>query len=108
MTNEEMRIAIAEALGWRVVKDIYMCGFPPGLNNLGIIPDYPNDLNACYEMEESLGIDGPDYASELWRNIVAGNVMSDREAMWKLSHATASQRCEAFLRVNGLWMEETK
>lgn len=116
MTPESQRIAIAESLGWKwketrrhhfgAVEPIREWTNPSG-DNQGIhpqIPNYPEDLNACAEMEKTLDID-PDnadspryaYARALY------NVCADKTQPFR---ATAAQRCEAFLRVKGLWKEE--
>ena len=76
MTSGEIRIAIAEACGWREPanrsnplyhsprhipgqtlatvdmtqdKD-WICGFPPGENKLKDLPDYISDLNAMHDV----------------------------------------------------------
>ena len=103
MTHEAQRIAIAEACGW---TDIFHNSFPRGW--LGhrpnedrdnyLIPDYPNDLNAMHEAENTLNVrEKQNYISTL-RNIcvVAG--------CWPET-ATADQRAEAFPRTVGKWEE---
>lgn len=122
MTPEAQRIAIAKALGakwylfdsghtWISFRDLTekpafsgmwsAVELPIDLAKIMIgdsVPDYPNDLNACREMENVLGVlelngqHGYRYAlidlvgSEYWR-------------------ASAAQRCEAFLRTKGIWKE---
>ena len=110
LSDDELRIRVAELVGWTnvqqsddAVEDISNigCGFVGTLPKcdecnkefLFPVPDYPYDLNACHEMEEA--IKGPDaaiYTSLLtidnpWMHIVG----------WNLLHATARQRCEAFV-----------
>jgi hypothetical protein len=75
-------------------------------------PDYLGDLNACHEMEKVLWDTGK--AMEFTNQLV-GIVCSARGFRWDkgtpddhlmcLSHATAAQRAEAFLRTLGLWTE---
>ena len=66
------------------------------------IPNYPEDLNACHEMETCVS---PQMASqfkddyEMWLDKIT------RRAGRKIWNATASQRCEAFLRTLNLWKE---
>lgn len=109
MTELEINMAIAKALGKQYHK--------PTDNELlqGSYyqhePSYTGDLNACHEMEKTLdtenqvffiaelfsilGIDSPSFTSEARPN----------DFYFKCCHATAQQRCEAFLRVNGLWKD---
>lgn len=74
LSDDELRIKVAELLGWRFQKargwalrlldwlhrDRGTVALPPGVSSQwrGIsprgVPDYPNDLNACHEMEMAL------------------------------------------------------
>lgn len=112
MTPERIRIKIAEACGWkrshtrvgeaqRIQKEwYYICD----------LPDYPNDLNACHSFEKVIEQKGLTQSymaglahllgysvhhSEQWNEIWA--------SLWGCVHATAAQRCEAFLKTLGLW-----
>jgi len=118
MTPEQMRIAAAEACGWTNLRQsnpwefsddpdnrVVLCGYWPAPQGGGVgaaIPNYPADLNACAEMEAGLTTeDLIEYAEWLG---------ADRHEMpsksWViLLRATPLQRCEAFLRVKGLWRE---
>ena len=115
MTPEKQRIAIATACGYthvRIIKSI------DGSPDIGIghhptephsIPDYLNDLNACHEMEQVLDYEQCEAFSTTLADIVhAANREKDYAFPWAFAriHATAAQRCEAFLRVMGLWEEE--
>ena len=75
------------------------------------IPDYPNDLNAMHEAEKILtGKSKWKYAGILCK-MIAGYKPSDSttrislEGVCNIAHATAAQRCEAFLRTLNLWEE---
>jgi hypothetical protein len=102
MTEEQQRIAIAEACGYTHVRIVKAIEGPP---DIGIghhptephsIPDYPNDLNAMHEAEKTLDDDlDLDYSENL--EIVTGGDMS------KYRSATAAQRAEAFLKTLNLW-----
>ena len=101
MTDQEIRIAVAEELGWINTPDgwydsINRRTFPwIGNHNL---PDYSHDLNACREMEMTLVlIEDLNYEAEL--SLIARR---DYVFIWG---TTARQRCEAFLRVRGKWRE---
>lgn len=97
MTNERMQEVIATVLGWIEFVNIggTLYGIRPnGLRYEGtrIVPDYPNDLNACAEFEAELtGYEAKFYGATL---------VSPRGYVWE---TTAAQRCEAFLRTKLLW-----
>ena len=111
MTRREIRIAIAEELGHqhvagRFIGDTMSIGkweICSGICGEGgyVVPDYPNDLNACAEMEKALNTSAlrGSYHRRL-TEIADGDSQADQ-----LCHATARQRCEAFLRVRGKWRE---
>lgn len=107
MTPEAQRIAIAEACG--------LGDFNTSMNGwhnediLGL-PDYLNDLNAMYQAENVLpdmdddeGRDQLGYM-EILADVVGARWTSNNQCdMWRLTHATAAQRAEAFLRTIGKW-----
>ena len=103
MTQEEQRIAIAEACGWTQIESCTCCdgvsrGYQPtpGAHKKHL-PDYLNDLNAMHDAEKMLNEKQEDIMnSTLW------DIMNGRKYLW---HATASQRAEAFLRTIGKWKE---
>lgn len=106
MNPQKQRIAIATACGWQnvapvVVQNVKHQGDDRTVgisSDSGWIPDYLGDLNACHEMEAWLKNDDRHafscYASDLFEEHGSDAV-----------HLTAAQRCEAFLRVMGLWEE---
>ena len=111
MTNEEMRIAIAEACGWTEIQPSTapeefkrgshgMLRLPGGVRTPSTqIPDYLNDLNAMHEAELVFIGEGK-----------SPNYFAYRQQLYQLCclspelaiHATAAQRAEAFLRTKGL------
>lgn len=103
MSPEAQRIAIAEACGWRRTKEgAKSAWFNPAARGHGRsmfrnqIPDYLSDLNACHEMEKGMTSgQNQAYGLQLSRQC-------NRVDIW---HATAAQRCEAFLRTIGKWEE---
>ena len=117
MTDEQINIKIAELCGWR--KDSQN-GFQPTWKNTdgtryaeSLLPNYAADLNACHEFEVKLKKFGvfSSYLSHL--AIVCGFNAQGDEAWFKLHagveavcSATASQKCEAFLRIHGQWEEQ--
>ena len=100
MTPEKQRIAIAKACGWTDTQII------DGKYGQTDVPDYLNDLNACHEMEQVLDYEQCEAFSNTVADIVqAANREKDYAFPWAFAriHATAAQRCEAFLRTLGLW-----
>ena len=100
MTDEQMRIKIAEACGWTMVTTLNCGSYPHGINPTGdrmhtaVLPDYLNDLNACAEFEAVLT------SAERFTFLVELDKLCGDEpsAVW----ATARQRAEAFLRTKGI------
>jgi len=120
MTDQEIRIAVAEELGWRAEQNMGSAGGYVAIDPNGSgydfclgatkgdaieanCPDYSHDLNACHEMEKAIG--GEErikYGVELAKFYKT----HDWYLWWHLIHVTARQRCEAFLRVRGKWRED--
>ena len=121
MTPEAMRIAIAEACGWTNCKPVGM-GREKGIHPLNQkfgdvgyaywnIPLYDEDLNAIHEAEKTLT---PVEADQCDRHLERIMFRNDRDDNWvggyrnvtvRKWHATAAQRCEAFLKAKNLWKE---
>jgi hypothetical protein len=119
MTNEQIRIKIAESLGWTEIAmnglyDQYEGLKPKGnyrnRNDWLRLPDYPEDLNACAEMEKSLGSLRPLYdvllieltsEGEFDHNKIPIVEMHYVDALTGI-HATAAQKCRAYVAVKGL------
>ena len=114
MTNEQQRIAIAEACGWkkmnwneatvygspthgfRVWKSKHQDSIMSYKGRVGErIPDYLNDLNAMHDAEKMLEVEDNHaygcYCIELYEKY--GNTVS----------LAAAQRAEAFLKTLNLW-----
>ena len=112
MTNEEIRIAMAEVDGLK---------FPYGIQfskdgrawdlhaSPAFCPNYPEDLNAVHKVEKKLSArEKGDYASRLFSicNVPGANTEQQERDGWFIHiHATAPQRCEAILRTLGKWKE---
>lgn len=116
MTNEEIRIKVAEACGWsqKKVDPEYPLTRPEGrwehgeqtVYHWGQLPDYLNDLNAMHEAEKVL-------TKEQWFHyncyLFKSSVPEAEGDEWDASnarhciHATAAQRAEAFLKTFKLW-----
>lgn len=78
------------------------------------LPNYPSDLNACHEIEKVLtDVQRRHFAG--WLEAIASSAVSvgtldqngetDYFQLFKCAHATAAQRCEAFLRTLNLWTD---
>lgn len=123
MTPERIRIKVAEAMGWTgpFVEREWLREYGPegedvwgkcvGTNpqwERDQVPNYPFDLNACAEFEKTLYPDRAEHYYNTLRAVITNNeyhgVMEGYNG-WFMLHATALQRCEAYLRVKGLWEE---
>lgn len=112
MSPEKQRIAIAMACGWIIAnpendRPDYRHWTPPGCvakpNHMygDKPPNYLADLNACHEMEQVLTHDQHiDYME--WLGLCSDDY---GHKVWAYVHATAAERCKAFLRTLGLWEE---
>ena len=97
MTNEQLRIAVAERLGWSTVSG--GLGYPSrrkaGTDIPIPLPGFPSDLNACHEMESDIRLkishhaEGLRYLEELKKTTGVSVAPI---------FATARQRCLAFLK----------
>lgn len=129
MTNEQQRIAIAEACGWQrwQSKDGSTVGLykpsielasywakegctltdkpitPSDLNYLKC-PNYPSDLNACHEMEKVLDNEQQAIYYHQLCKLTDALGPAGHTFHWYPAVATAPQRCEAFLRTMGRWV----
>lgn len=74
--------------------------------NQNQLPDFVHDLNAMHEAEKTLT---PEqvwaYCCELGHLTGAGGDPEFEAAEWAEVHATAPQRCEAFLKVHNKWKD---
>lgn len=115
MTEEEQRIAIAEACGWehwfdgvanrwKNKKSPYGYQIHPGLKEGGL-PDYLNDLNAMHEAEKQLvtARQQNDFIANIAEICWADESGANNQVVFNQLNATAAQRAEAFLRTLGKW-----
>ena len=94
MTDEQINIAIAESLGWKLLANnrwTRPCGFYADL------PNYTADLNAMHEAE-ALIIKLGHRAIRTYEDLLQKQIAN-------IVFATARQRCEAYLRTLGRWIE---
>ena len=119
MTQEQQRIAIAEACGWdcdpREAHEWRSRGqwvkHPHSGNLVSLImtlPDYLNDLNAIHEAEAAkIALDGlyqAQFCHHLFRVLNADNRNPDGGICeFDKINATAAQRAEAFLKTLNLY-----
>lgn len=114
MTDEELRIKVAELCGWKR-REVFEPSFadPSKLVSRGRkwhnpindlpqrLPDYPNDLNAMHEAEKALTDDEHSRFSDHLGSILCDGKYyhwSDGGAMRGFVSATAHQRAEAFVK----------
>ncbi len=124
MTPEKQRVAIAEACGWTSYPhEPKKCFNPDGLSCYwSDAPDFLNDLNACAQFEATLTErEGFDYVWILAQLCNPNEFAEDQSIRsrsscdswleepiheaFKTACAKPAMRCEAFLRVKGLWEE---
>lgn len=110
MTPQNQNIACAKACGYIepfVIENEYFengtsDGFKDVLRDSGgmgrPIPNYHSSLDACHEMEKALKF-GQQYAC--WEMVLY--LLPEGASEFDVLHATAAQRCEAFLRTLNLW-----
>jgi hypothetical protein len=118
MTPLKQRIAIAEACGWKWVGSPEQVAATYGftmpekwvVDPNGALqfphntPDYLNDLNAMHDAEKVLKHQQwPDYWN--WLFVASTRQSGTEKAEYKVAHASAAQRAEAFLRTIGKWEE---
>lgn len=126
MTNEEKRIKIAEACGWKCSETTGAWCIPACWEKRhhgsswvspSNLPDYFSDLNACHEMEKLI-VTGEGWRQRLERySSKLMSVMHETDfgridvafhgdmvgLRYMTCHATASQRAEAFGKTLNLW-----
>jgi hypothetical protein len=125
MTDAEIRIAVAEACGWKVIgqtSEGHIGYYRPSSGIEGspqeIIPDYLNDLNAMNEAVAALeiGFDGSqadDYQQALWGIVNPGisfheiETITDVGYLQRFVEATARQRARSFLETLGLYKNDS-
>ena len=117
MTPEAKRIAILEATGWKRMtvggqeSPTGQYWKSPGGRIDVTPPDCLNDLNAMHEAQKTLGQEWDNYWRNLFKIINQDNpsLACDKrmqDLLWYYCiNATAAQRCEAFLRTIGKWVE---
>jgi hypothetical protein len=122
MNQEKQRIAIAEACGWKDIKDTNhedvniesrsisywsgLTGVPPKFihyKNRIRIPDYLNDLNAMHQAEMSR-VDMEDGGFIVLFREYLHTILGHDNSL--AIHATATQRARAFLETLGLWEDD--
>lgn len=98
MTTDKIRIAIAQELGW--TERVSGWWKDPDRNREDdgeLPPNYPASLDACAEFEKTLTEEEyQQFGLELLKLNHTQRVLS----------ATTLQRCEAYLRVKGKWVEK--
>jgi hypothetical protein len=103
LTDEQLRVIIAEACGWRKGREVFPGEFvwhsaAGTLYGQSAIPNYSRSLDAMHEAAETLGDMDHDLMNVKLSRI-CGDDFYERESHWSPSpiHATARQRAEAFV-----------
>lgn len=111
MNLQQKRIKIAEACAWTNIHFNGIrgewSGVPPERDrDSEPVPDYLNDLNAMHEAEKVLTPEQQKTYALQWLPCVLrinGRGVRPRAEEFKLAHATAAQRAEAFGLTLNLW-----
>ena len=131
MSDDQIRIAIAEICGWKIVEsklfkslrspsdgsciccgkhlsdgEVWEVGLCGGEDYRCVFPDYPNDLNAMHEAERLLGEKQVRSYAFTLAQVLDTTPTVDLDDQFLNIHSTARQRCEAFLRLHCRWIEE--
>ena len=97
MTDEEIRIKVTELLGWYIADAKNGLGVAHGQaiwpHTVKPLPNYPQDLNACHEMVETLRKED----DSKWYDF-RKHLMDECGSVMNAIQATARQRCEAFIK----------
>lgn len=107
MSPEAQGVAIAKVCGWTESKHGWW-SHPTLPCNGGAEPcppDYLNDLNACHEIEKVLTPPQSERYAELLLDVleIPSPFIGTARCAYLTNHATAAQRCEAFLKTLNLW-----
>jgi len=113
--NQDLRAKIARALGWKAVSyndysevNVFAPWETlPGWARVGVehdiadyleeVPDWPNDIAAAYALEGEIPEDERiEYANRLYA-IIDNDEHYTYGLRWGLAHATAEQRCLAWI-----------
>ena len=104
LTNEQKRLKIAEACGWKYKNSHAMWLSPSGQPGFTDCPDYLNDLNAMHEAWKSC-IAFKDVVHKAFLKHLRSICEHEQDLFgcWDAINATAAQRAEAFGRTLNLW-----
>ncbi len=110
MNNNEIRIAIAQSLGWKHVEpygnEAWGCNAEgKDWKFLHQLPNYPESLDGCREFEEPLNANYEMQTLYVRRltEVVYRKKHSGCSIEFAMATANALQRCEAYLKMKGLW-----
>lgn len=107
MTPTEINAAIAELCGWVNIR--FVSGEPMGrppktTDRYEVVANYYGDLNATHEAEVQKELHHYPKREQYYPLLIEVTNRIDGKG-YPLWMATAPQRCEAFLRLHGRWVE---
>ena len=97
MTDQQINLAMAEAMGWRKEDGVYMWTANGIDHTCPELWDWANDLNAMHLAEKTL--------TEDQRSIFYPRLLGGWMSPVAVIYATARQRAEAFLKTFGKYIE---
>jgi hypothetical protein len=126
MTDQEIRIAIFEAQGWKPnghgywhkdgnIRGLIFEDMEGRCSDVYPMPNYPYDLNAMYEAEKILDTIHSRFADDFGDHLTQivlgfgpnskGVICMNAWSLRRILHATAKEHAEALLKTLGLWKE---
>jgi hypothetical protein len=115
MTPIAQQTAIARTQGWHSFAYVNtpdgpeLWGATPRYKPTSLptlpVPNYPEDLNAMHEVEESLSDDQLVEQSDVLYDLAC--LHQRQTGKWRYLSMPANLRAEAYLKVRGLWVGET-
>ncbi len=109
MKPEEQIKAIAKVMGMPEIHQVVGRGWVYGVRDGGVareyrVPNYLGSLDAMHDAENTLTIHQKDDYARILVSVHPDHY--NYTSHFKVAHASAAQRAEAFLRVKGLWVED--
>ena len=95
MTPDELRLAIAEELGWTNINE-YGLGKSPDGWDFQVVPNWPSDNNAARELLEEIGKVTIYKDNNLW-NVGILDFPKDEDEHWSINESFPRAICEAWL-----------
>ena len=101
MTDDQLRLAIAEELGWTRKSPTTCIWHPPGSGGVpgsaDYLPNWPDDNNAAFELPLETNEEKRKFAIELAKIVIPDTNIGTAGIVYEAAFVTARQRSEAWL-----------